>query len=467
MNYTNKSLFSHSKNYLLADFFNKGIVFLTIPILTRLLTPDEYGLLAIVTSIINIFTILIGMNFHGAINRKYLEFDDDFKKFLSSNLFFLFMTNMVLFSLGYIFREKLAGLLSIDSLLVILALIISSFGFYIQIGLSYLQASQQSSKYAILSVTQTFITTILMFFWIYNLNEARYLGKLYSQIITTTLFSFFVLFRLLKLSEFSFQLKHIKYSIYFGVPLIPHALSGFILAQFDRIIINQVSGSFETGLYSFAYNVGMIMMIAVGAIGKAQGPVAMKLYKGKEYSELQKLADNNSKVIFIIALFLILFSKELVMIMASDIYIEALSIVPIIVISYVMMHLYGIYIFFPTLYKKTFRISIFTFIAGFTNIALNYLFIPKYGFIAAAWTTLASYILLFVLHYINTIYIMKEKLIRFFPIFKNFILLIFFTIFYLKISISNILLSILFKIIFVLLFGLIINIWSVINELKK
>ena len=63
--------------------------------------------------------------------------------------------------------------------------------------------------------------------------------------------------------------------------------------------------------------------------------------------------------------------------------------------------------------KKTGAISLFTFIAGFTNIFLNYHFIPKYGYEIAAWTTLASYILLFILHYFNVKFILKEKTINF------------------------------------------------------
>jgi O-antigen/teichoic acid export membrane protein len=57
--------------------------------------------------------------------------------------------------------------------------------------------------------------------------------------------------------------------------------------------------------------------------------------------------------------------------------------------------------------KKTKNIAAITIIIGLLNITLNYLLIPHFGYIAAAWTTLISYISLFILHYINVKYVIN------------------------------------------------------------
>lgn len=59
--------------------------------------------------------------------------------------------------------------------------------------------------------------------------------------------------------------------------------------------------------------------------------------------------------------------------------------------------------------KKTKNIAAITIVAGGLNILLNYLFIPKFGYIAASGTTLISYVVLFLLHYINVKWILKVK----------------------------------------------------------
>jgi len=89
----NLEFISHSKNYLSAEIFTKALAFISVPIFTRLLLPNEYGILAIFSSIISIFTILLGFNIRGAVARYYYEKSNDFAEFLGSNLLFILLFN--------------------------------------------------------------------------------------------------------------------------------------------------------------------------------------------------------------------------------------------------------------------------------------------------------------------------------------------------------------------------------------
>ena len=104
------------------------------------------------------------------------------------------------------------------------------------------------------------------------------MGRIYSQLVITFIFSILLIAYLIKRSKFNFEKKHLIYSLKYGIPLIPHALSGFILAQFDRIIINNLCGNYQAGLYSFAYNIGMIMNVIVLAMNKSWVPIFYKKY---------------------------------------------------------------------------------------------------------------------------------------------------------------------------------------------
>ena len=405
----NVEFISHSKNYLSAEIFIRSLSFISVPIFTRLLLPDEYGILAIFSSIVEVFGILLGFNIRGAVSRYYYEKSNDFAEFLGSNLLFVLFFNFFAISLIHLFKYRIANFFVIIPYLFIIAIFISAFTIPCNMYLSYLQASKQSKKYSLISINKGILSLIVSIIWVYLLKENRYYGTVYSSLLITTVFAFYMIYKLVKLSKINFKLEHIKYSIKFGVPLIPHAFSGFILAFFDRIIINQLTGSLNTGLYSFAYSVGMIMNTVIMAMTLAWVPIFYENLANKDFKKIDNLAYNYSKYIYFTAIGLILFSKELVFLMAAKKYHTALPIVPIIIISYVGVFLYTLYGNYSFYRKKTGLISLATLFAGGINIGLNYWLIPIYGYIAAAYTTLVSYFLLFLFHFLNVKYILKEK----------------------------------------------------------
>ncbi len=459
--------FNHSKNYLIAEFFNKGIVFLTIPIFTYLLSPEDYGVISIYAAIISIFIVFMGLNFHTSVARRYHEDTNDFNAFLGFNITFLILLNIVLILIFFMLKEYLATFFAIDSHIFFIAIIVSSLGVFLQVELSYLQTSQQSKKYVTILVIRNILLTLGAIIWIYLLEDNKYLGKIYSELVIMGIIFIFVIRDLLKTSKFKFDKEYIKYSLSYGVPLIPHTLSGLILLQADRIIINQISGSYETGLYSFAFNVGMIMSVFVTSFNNAWIPIFYKDLKENAYNKIQDTSNKYVKIIFIVTLVLILFSKEIVMIMADEKYYDALKIVPIIILGFTMVYLYTLYANYAFYRKKTGLISLFTFIAGIVNVGLNYLFIPEYGYIAAAWTTLFSYFVLFVLHYINVKYILKEKVIRLSNILIQLALLLLFIFIYFNTNIEIYLLELVFRISLIILIAILFFRVEIIKVLKK
>ncbi len=224
---------------------------------------------------------------------------------------------MCLLFIGFIIRNSIGALFGISGDLFFIALLISSLSVFVQIEFSYLQSSLQSSKYALLAVARNIVLTIVAVIWIQNLEVNRYLGKVYSQLLVTAIIALFSVYQLFKLSKFNIQKKHIQYSLAFGLPLIPHALSNFILAEFDRMMLNTMSGSYETGIYSFAYNIGILMMVVVSALGQAQGPIMIEYYNDRRFDKIQNLLNNSSKLLFFTALGLIIFSPEIIGIVAS------------------------------------------------------------------------------------------------------------------------------------------------------
>jgi len=411
---------NHSKNYITADLFSTGLSFLSIPIITRLLPPEEYGIVSIFTSIILIFTVLFGLNTPGSVNRYYYEAKNDVKSFLISNLLFLLIFSIFsILIITLFFQNLLVSFFQVNYNIIFIGFIISVISAIIALYMAYLQAQKNSKIQATLSVLRNSLTLALAIILIIILNQNKYMGRLYAQLIITIVFGIYILVKLLKIDKYTFDWAHIRYSLIFGLPLMVHSLSGYILSSFDRVVISQLSGLKATGIYSFAYNVAILMSVIVMGMNKSWTPIFYEKYEKGEHDSLRALLVKYSNYTYLFAVVLILFSKELAMIMANKNYQMGLSIIPLIVLSYVFVFLYSIYGLFAFLKKKTILVSMNTLLAGFLNVGLNYWLIPIYGYMVAALTTLVSYIMLFVLHYINTKYILKENLFNVFSLLKN------------------------------------------------
>ncbi len=391
----------------------QGLAFLSIPILTRLLDPDDYGVLSVFTAFVAVFSILLGLNFHGSVSRKYYEEDGTFGQFLFTSHQFIRLVGLGGVLLLGITAGPLAAFFEVPWLVVLAGLVVSYFAITFNIYLAYLQASLQSRRYAWFSFAQAFGILVLGITLILCLDKNRYMGKIAAQTIVGAIFAAVAWMQLRTVWIRQWDWQHVRYALHLGVPLIPHTLSGFILASSDRLIINQLESSWKTGVYSLAYAVGSILLVVVTAANNAWVPIFFRHLNAGEHEAIQKKSDAYAVVIITLAFLLSLFAREVVMILASTKYFEALSLVPVIALSSVFIFLYQMCVNYTFYLKQNILISVNTLVCGGLNIVLNYLFIPRHGYQAAAWTTLASYILLFVLNYLTARQLMGGQIMEF------------------------------------------------------
>ena len=408
----------HSRNYLSASLLQNLLVVLSVPIFTNLLQPEEYGILSIFTLLVNLLTIIFGLNLKGGIFRYYFEQEGDFSKSLYSNIVFIVLFDAVIFLLIVAMKSQIAKFFSIDEHVLFLASAAAVFAVPLEMYFAYLQCSKQSMQFSYISVGRSFFVLAISVVFMFYLFDKKYLGKMYGEIIVSAFIALYAFRCMLKLTQSSFDTKYLKYTLRYSLPLIPHALSRFVLGYFDRIQINQLLTPVETGIYSFAYDVGMAMDVVVMASIKAWNPIFLEKYSQKEYSNIEALSKTYAGYICAAAMIIVLFSKEVVTILAPEKYYEAVYLVPVIVMGYFFVFLYLMYFQYASYQKRTELIAIGSVSAGAVNVGLNYLLIPIYGYVAAAVTTMISYGLLFFFHYFNARFILKENIMpvrRFFP----------------------------------------------------
>ncbi|WP_186377474.1 lipopolysaccharide biosynthesis protein, partial [Yersinia rochesterensis] len=160
-----------------------------------------------------------------------------------------------------------------------------------------------------------------------------------------------------KLSRGKFNFIYLKEALIFSLPLIVHVLSNSLLSQADRLIINKIMGTYSAGIYSFAYNLGMCVIVVITAWNSSWQPQLYKLINIRDDEAIKKATYASTVLIFLICALSMLFSKEMVVFLASDKYYDSIPILPLIIIGNSLIHIYLVYVNFIFYKKKTVIIS--------------------------------------------------------------------------------------------------------------
>jgi O-antigen/teichoic acid export membrane protein len=409
-----KQLFHHAKNYLKASVFVSLLSSFTFLIFTYLLNVEEYGYLSIFNSLVSVFTILYLLNGHSGVARLLLDKLEDWGSILGASLLFTGLWVLVFSSGLLFFSEDIAAYFKIPKIVLICALIVSIFSSLYQYLMIYLSTDQQSARHSRISIRKKTISVFLGLLLVYSFEQDRYLGKIYTELIIGAVFFVYAFYELYKLAQFkAITRSHLSVSLRYGLPLIPHTLSRFILGYFDQLQINQISGGADTGRYAFAANIAIFMGFIVTASGKAWHPIFIENYQKGAVIKIEKMSRPYANKIFLAASFISLFVGDFIYLLVPKTYHSSVPLIPIIVLGYVCVFIYTLYFQYTAYRKKTELISTATLLAGVFNIILNAYYIPLYGYEAAAYTTLVSYGFLLLLHYLNARVILKEHVIRF------------------------------------------------------
>ncbi|WP_063654929.1 oligosaccharide flippase family protein [Candidatus Arsenophonus triatominarum] len=400
-------------NYALGDIFVKGFLFISLPLLSNLLDPIQYGYLSLINTAIMILYVFISLNLQNAITNRFMITSENFNSYLSSILYFIIPFQIILIILEPLYRVSVSSFLGINEKDFIYVLSICVMLTYIYIYTSYLQASSQSKRYVIFNIIAKVSEIILIFSFAYFLTSNQYMSKIYAQMIVNIILIVYILMISSKLNRGKFDFIYLKEALMFSLPLIVHVLSNSLLSQADKLIINKMMGTYSAGIYSFAYNVGMCVIVVIMAWNSSWQPKLYELINNRNYCSIKITTYTGTILIFLICVLSMLFSKEMVIFLASDKYYDSISILPLIIIGNSLIHVYLIYVNFVFYKKKTIIISCATLGALVINVILNYYLIPKFGIAGSAWATVIAYFFLAALHYATGTYITKNNIISF------------------------------------------------------
>lgn len=376
---------------------------LVTPIFTRILTTDQYGIYNVYNSWFQIVKILFTLYlFSEVFNVGLVRFEDDRDRFVSSTLGFITTSVAAYFILYLIFYRRINDFVGLPDYLVLLMFIhvITYVPYFCWIrreryDYHYKRVAAVSLLYV---VFQPLIGIIAILYLNIPLNpgHTRILSAVGVQIVIGAVLYLGMMFR----GRVFYNIKYWKYSLKTGIELIPFNLSKIVLNQCDRIMINHYTGSGDTGIYSVAHSAAFVLQVVTESLDGAFVPWLYRKLKKAELSGIKTVITGLAVIVSVGVLGIDLIAPEIMHILGSKEYYQGVYCIPPLVYSVYLIFVYILFTNIELYYDKNIYVTVSSTIGMLSNIILNAIFIPKYGFIAAGYTTLAGYVVICVGHYI-------------------------------------------------------------------
>ena len=385
--------------YTIGNLLIKGLAFLSIPIFSNLLSTADYGVFNTYSAYMSLFTVVISLGLPSSIRTAHYDFGERSKEYISCGALLIVMNLALFLALGALCRQALELYGGLKRSLVFLA-VLSSFGSaLLSYYNSHLSMEYKSREFLAISFFYSFSSIALSILLICtHRGEAGYYWRALGNTLPMLLVAAYVLFRLWRRERPRVRREYARYGLRFGLPLIPHDLSRIVLSQFDRIMIAQSVGDAQAGLFSFACNLGLPIEVLTTSIDTAWCHWLFERLREGDYARIRRRAFDIAMLMSVGASALMLISPELIRLLSAPGYWESRYVAVPIVLSMYFAFLYILPAGVEYYLKKTQYIAAGTMAVALLNVLLNALCIPRFGYVAAAYTTVVSYALYYLFH---------------------------------------------------------------------
>ena len=398
-----KSLSKDTLIYGTSTILGRFLNFLFVPIYTNLFLPAEFGIVANIYAYIAILNVFLTIGLESGYFKfaSTLEVGTDKENF-SLPYFGILFNSLMLSGILFAFSSGFTSVFQIDisrGILLKYTALILFFDAVTIVPFAYLRLQHKPKKFAAIRLVNIVATVVFNLLFIVVLKKGiEYV--FISNVIASGLTFILLMPIVIKNIKISFNKELVKELLKFSLPYIPAGISSNIIQVVNRPILTALTNDYTVGVFQANYRLGIFMMLFVSMFEFAWRPFFLQNAKepnAKEiYAKVMTLFLVIASVIFI---FLTLFIDNIVAIplphkgyLVGKAYWGGLSIVPLILLSYVF---YGIYInLMAGIYieKKTKYLPYITGGAALINVAANFILIPIMGMMGAAITTLLSYI---------------------------------------------------------------------------
>lgn len=399
--------------FVACSMLQKCLGFITVPIFTRLMPTEEYGLYSTYLSWYSILTVVCTLNMHNCIyvNQYTKAKNEQEKNAVAIPLLSLgSVLTLIVFAIYIIFRNQLSGIIGMPFPLVCLLFAQILF----EPPVNFWSMKQRFEyKYVLLVVVTLAIVVLnaglgILFVYLSQTNQAIARGM--SVVLVQVIFGGTLWILFFGKGKKIFSTKGWLHALKVQLPLLPHGLSLTILNSSDRIMIKSLKTATDAAIYSVAYSAGYVVSVLKTSIVDAMRPWMYQKIKDKEYSDISKSVNTIMVVITLISVGFTAFAPEIIIMLAPEEYYEAVYVIPPVAASSFFTFLYSMFSIVSMYHEKTTKIMIASVSGALLNIILNYVCIQIFGYIAAAYTTMFCFMFFTFAHYLIMRSVCKEYL---------------------------------------------------------
>jgi len=390
-----RKVLENSFLYTFSQMLVKAMGFLLLPLYTLYLSPEDYGIVNLANSFLQVSIFIVAFSLNSGIVRFYVDYKENpnkLRRFLGTVILFVSIASIIFTLLGFGFNNLLISLFFKDISFfpyVFIVLLTISFLTIHDIHQKIIQAMQQGRKLTLINLSVFFLKVILNVIFIVILKLGA-VGMLLAQLIVHIGYIFFMVYDLKKNRLFSFciDLRMLWDALKYSIPLLPHNLSTRIASFASRVFMNIGHSIATVGLYSISFQFGTVIDTVQSSVNRAFRPWFFEMMKNEDEESKKEVLTLSSLLLTLYSFVYVvigLFSQEAILIMTTKNYVMAWTAVPILVIAFSVKSIYYFYVNILFYYKTAARrIFISTLAGSFSDIILAFLLIPILGMYGAA-----------------------------------------------------------------------------------
>ena len=386
--------------FAVCSILQKGISFITVPIFTRLMTPEQYGQFSVYSSWNLILTIFATLNLSaGVFNNGMTKYPDDRSRYISSMQGLSTVVTLVLLALYLPFQNVINEFTGLSTVLMLIM-----FAEFLTVPAVMFWSARQKYEFKyvalfiytlIVSVLSPGISLLAVVF-----SDEKGIAKIMAvALVNICAGLFFYIFNIIKGRKLFIE-EYWSFAFKFNLPLIPHYLSMVVLAQSDKIMIEKMFSEREVAIYSVAYSFSLIMNIITTSINSSYVPWTYRKLLVNDIKPLKRTTTMLLIGVGLISLLPVILAPEVMWIMAPDEYAEGVWIIPPISTSVFFTFMYSLFANVEFYFEKTKFVMVASTLCAVANVVLNAIFMPIFGYMAAGYTTMFCYMLLALVHYL-------------------------------------------------------------------
>ncbi|MBM6972148.1 oligosaccharide flippase family protein, partial [Mordavella massiliensis] len=386
---------------ILSTVLIQGINFFTLPIFTRVLGAEQYGIYSVFSSWVMLLVCVMGLGVQSSIGTGKYHFKKEYYSFRSSVLLFGTLFNIILILLVTILIKPVSAFLGYSFLAVEMLLWTAFANFIINFAQNAYIYEKKAGVNFFVSVFLTISTFALSLYLLSVFSgDDLFLSRVFGVGIPYFLLAVIIWFVLFFRKPCSLHKEYCVYSITMGIPIIFHLLSQNILSQSDRVMMQKMHiSNLEIGIYSFFYSFVSVLSTILTALNNSWCPFYYDDLDSENWKRLNKKSENYIELFTVLTIGFLLLSREVGYLLSGEEYSSGMNILPILVFAVYFTFMYQFPVNFEFFHRKTNIIAIGTSSSAILNIILNCIMIPIWGMYGAALATTVSYFLLFLAHY--------------------------------------------------------------------